>query len=134
MFKKAEQQIYMHTFSDKMIIDYEKKANLTMAFICRAMMVFLLLVVALNLLGIFIINDTIYPVLIFSAAIMFVPTILYNFLHINSIAVRYVVLTLFVIMSGILYTILSAEKQRDNRYISTRSVQTNKSPHGCVRA
>lgn len=107
MFKKAEQQIYMHTFSDKMIIDYEKKANLTMAFICRAMMVFLLLVVALNLLGIFIINDTIYPVLIFSAAIMFVPTILYDFLHINSIAVRYVVLTLFVIMSGILYTILS---------------------------
>ena len=85
MFKKAEQQIYMHTFSDKMIIDYEKKANLTMAFICRAMMVFLLLVVALNLQGIFIINDTIYPVLIFSAAIMFVPTILYDFLHIISI-------------------------------------------------
>ncbi|MBQ8195373.1 MAG: HD domain-containing protein [Oscillospiraceae bacterium] len=78
-----------------------------MAFICRAMMLFMLLVIVLNLLGVFIIEDTIYPVLIFSAAIMFVPTILYNFLHINSITVRYIVLTLFVIMSGILYSILS---------------------------
>ena len=38
---------------------------------------------------------------------MFVPTILYNFLHIDSIAVRYTVLTLFVLMSGVLYSILS---------------------------
>lgn len=90
-----------------MITDYEKKANLTMALICRAMMLLMISVIILNLLGVFIIDNTIYPVLIFSAAIMFIPTILYNFLHINSITVRYVVLTLFVLMAGILYTILS---------------------------
>ncbi len=97
----------MNTFSDKMIADYEEKANLTMALICRAMMIFMILVIALNLLGVFIIEAAIYPVLVFSAVIMFIPTILYNFLHVKSIAVRYVVLTLFVLMAGMLYTILS---------------------------
>ena len=55
----------MNTFSDKMITDYEEKANLTMALICRAMMIVMILVIALNLLGVFIIEAAIYPVLIF---------------------------------------------------------------------
>lgn len=97
----------MNTFSDKMIADYEIKANKTMSLICRAMMVLMISVIVLNLLGVFIIDNTIYPVLIISAVIMFVPTILYDFLHVNSIVVRYIILTLFVLMSGILYTILS---------------------------
>ncbi len=96
-----------HTFSEKMIVDYEKKANLTMAFICRVMMVLMILVIALNAAGVFIIDSTIYPTLIISAVIMFVPTVLYNFLHLDSIAIRYFVLTLFVLMSGMLYSILS---------------------------
>lgn len=99
--------ICMHTFSDKMITDYEKKANLTMALICRAMMLLMISVIILNILGVFIIDDTIYPVLIFSSVVMFIPTILYNFLHMDSIVVRYFVLTLFVLMSGMLYTMLS---------------------------
>ena len=65
MFTSSEQQTDMHTFSEKMITDYEKKANLTMALICRAMMIFMIIVIILNLLGVFIIDNVIYPVLIF---------------------------------------------------------------------
>lgn len=97
----------MYSFSNRMIADYEHKANHTMAFICRAMMIFMLLVILLNLTGVFIIDNTIYPILIFSSVVMFLPTVLYDFLHIESIRVRYFVLTLFVLMSGMLYTILS---------------------------
>lgn len=65
LFTSSEQQTDMHTFSEKMITDYEKKANLTMALICRAMMIFMIIVIILNLLGVFIIDNVIYPVLIF---------------------------------------------------------------------
>ncbi len=97
----------MHKFSRNMITDYENKADLTMALICRIMMLFFGLVMILNLTGVFIIDKAIYPALIFSAATMFVPTILYNFLHLTSIKIRYLVLTLVVMMSGFLYGILS---------------------------
>ncbi len=97
----------MHRFSRNMITDYENKADLTMALTCRIMMLFFGLVMVLNLTGVFIIENTIYPALLASAVVMFVPTVLYNFLHLNSIRVRYFVLTLVVLMSGFLYCILS---------------------------
>ena len=97
----------MHEFSRNMITDYENKADLTMAFMCRIMVLFFGLVLILNLTGVFIIKATIYPALIFSAIIMFVPTIFYNFLHLKSVKIRYFVLTLVVMMSGFLYGILS---------------------------
>ena len=64
-------------------------------------------VIILNLLGIFKIGNDIYPTVIISIIIMFVPTVLYNFLHLDSIFVRYMVITLIVFMSGLLYSILS---------------------------
>ena len=97
----------MHSFSHNMLRDYEAKADLTMALICRIMMLFFGVIILLNAVGVFVIQSVIYPALICSAMIMFTPTILYNFLHLNTIGVRYFVLTLIVLMSGVLYSILS---------------------------
>ncbi len=51
----------MKSFSRKLISDFEKKANLTMAFICRIIIGLMAAVVVLNMLNIFIIGDAIYP-------------------------------------------------------------------------
>ena len=97
----------MKGFSKLLITDYQEKANLTMAFICRIMTVFLSIAIVLNALGIFKISGEIYPTIIASIVILLIPTVLYNFLHLNYLGVRYFVLTLIVLMSGILYSILS---------------------------
>ncbi len=97
----------MKSFSRKLISDFEKKANLTMAFICRIIIGLMAAVVVLNMLHIFIIGDAIYPAVIVSMIIMAIPTVLYNFLHLNNLFVRYLVLTLIVLMSGLLYAVLS---------------------------
>lgn len=97
----------MHKFSRNMITDYKNKADLTMALICRIMMLFFGVIILLNAIGVFVIQPVIYPALICSAIIMFTPTVLYNFLHLNTLGVRYFVLTLIVLMSGVLYSILS---------------------------
>lgn len=94
-------------FKNKLTDEYEMNANLKLAMITRISMVLLLAVMILNALHIFIIDDVIYPVLTFSIIVMFLPTVFYNFLHLNSIIVRYFVLTLVVIMSGVLYAFLS---------------------------
>lgn len=97
----------MHKFSRSMINDSENKADLTMALICRIMMLFFAVIILLNVIGVFVIQPVIYPALICSAIIMFTPTVLYNFLHLNTLGVRYFVLILIVLMSGVLYSILS---------------------------
>lgn len=97
----------MKSFSKLLITDYQEKANLTMAFICRIMTAFMAIAIVLNALGIFKISGKIYPTIIASIVILLIPTVLYNFLHLNYLGVRYFVLTLIVLMSGILYSILS---------------------------
>lgn len=97
----------MKSFSRLLIQDFEEKANLTMAFICRIMTALMAVTMILNPLGVFKISGDIYPTIIVSIVILLVPTVLYNILHINYIYVRYFVLTLIVLMSGILYAILS---------------------------
>lgn len=97
----------MKSFSRLLIQDFEEKANLTMAFICRIMTALMAVTLILNLLGVFKISGDIYPTIIVSIVILLVPTVLYNILHLNYIYVRYFVLTLIVLMSGILYAILS---------------------------
>ena len=97
----------MKSFSKLLIIDYQEKANLTMAFICRIMTAFMVIAMVLNALGVFKISGEIYPTIIVSIVILLIPTVLYNFLHLNYLGVRYFVLTLIVLMSGILYSILS---------------------------
>lgn len=78
-----------------------------MSFICRITTVLMAIAFVLNLLGIFKIGEQIYSALIVSIIIMMIPTVLYNFLHSDSMFARYFVLTLIVAMSGILYSILS---------------------------
>lgn len=97
----------MKGFSKLLIKDYENKANLTMAFICRIIMGLMALALILNLLHIFKISSVIYPAVITAIVIMFVPTVLYNFMHLDRLWVRYFVITLVVLMSGILYAVLS---------------------------
>ncbi len=97
----------MKSFSRMLIQDFEEKANLTMAFICRILTVLLVVAMVLNLLGVFKISGDIYPTIIVSVVILLIPTVLYNILHLNYLYVRYLVLTLIVLMSGILYSILS---------------------------
>lgn len=97
----------MQGFSKLLIQDYQKKANLTMALICRILTALMAVTIVLNLLGVFKIENDIYPTIIVSIVILLVPTLLYNVLHLNYLYVRYLVLTLIVLMSGILYAILS---------------------------
>lgn len=94
-------------YSDKLTDEYEINANLKLATICRIGMFLIFVMILLNYFGVFKIKSVIYPVLIFSMCVMFMPTILYNFMHTRSIIARYAVLTMVVIMAGILYSFLS---------------------------
>ena len=87
--------------------EYEYNANLKMAMICRINMGIFVIVMLLNYFHIFIIDSVIYPVLLFSIGVMFLPTLFYNVFHLHSLIIRYFVLTLVVLMSGILYSFLS---------------------------
>lgn len=87
--------------------EYEYNANLKMAMICRINMGILAIVMLLNYFHIFIIDSVIYPVLLFSIGVMFLPTLFYNVFHLHSLIIRYFVLTLVVLMSGVLYSFLS---------------------------
>lgn len=94
-------------FSSRLTKEYEEAANRKLAGICRIAMILLFVVMLLNYFHIFIIDDVIYPVLTFSIIIMLIPTFFYNVRNYHSIVIRYFVLTLMVLMSGMLYAFLS---------------------------
>lgn len=94
-------------FTERLIIDFENDADRRMSSICRIMIILMGVVMALNYFHVFKISNSIYPTLIIAMVILFVPTILYDFLHIRSKLAHYFVLTLVVLMSGLLYSILS---------------------------
>lgn len=98
---------HLMDFTDVLIRDFNADADRRMAFICRVMMALMVLVIVLNLVGIFKIGSMLYPAVLFGIAVMFIPTILYDFLHVNSKPARYCTLTMMVLMSGVLYAILS---------------------------
>ena len=92
---------------NQLIEEYEANANLKLALICRISILFLIAIMILNLAGVFKIDRIIYPVLLFSMCIMALPTVFYNVFHCKGLFVRYLVLTLIVLMSGVLYAFLS---------------------------
>lgn len=94
-------------FTDRLIRDFERDADNRMASICRIMILLMAVVMLLNLLNVFKISNVLYPTILFAIVILFIPTILYNFLHIRNKIARYFVLTLVVLMSGLLYSILA---------------------------
>ena len=94
-------------FTQRLIVDFENDADRRMSSICRIMIVLMATVMVLNRLHVFKISSMIYPTLVVAITVLFVPTILYDFLHIRSKIAHYFVLTLVVLMAGLLYAILS---------------------------
>lgn len=95
-------------FSEKIINEYDNKADKRVAFVCRLMIGFMLLVSLLNIVGIFKIKSIPLNVTVaISVFDFFLPTMLYNILKIHSIKTRYIILAILVFQSGIMYSTLS---------------------------
>ena len=94
-------------FTKRLMKDFAVDADRRVSAICRSIMVLMVVVMILNKVGVFIISDEIYPTLIISMVILFVPTILHDILKLEVKWARYLLMTLLVLMSGLLYAILS---------------------------
>ena len=99
--------IQMINFANNLILDFEKDSDRRISAICRALMGLIIVVILLNMLHIFKISTALYPTLIVSVVILLMPTLFYDIMELRSKLIRYLVLTLLVIMSGIMYSILS---------------------------
>ena len=97
----------MINFANNLILDFEKDSDRRISAICRALTGLNMLVILFNMLHVFKISTALYPTLIVSAVILLLPTLFYDILHWRSKFIRYVVLTLLVFMSGLMYSILS---------------------------
>ncbi len=100
------QKRYEMNFSESLLRNHTKEANLAIAFICRLIMLLMLVIVGCAKLGYFAIADNIYPAAVIALAILSLPTILYNILRLNSGLIRYFVLALIVLLVGMLYVML----------------------------
>lgn len=95
-------------FSEKMIREYRETADKRLAFVCRLMIGFMLLVALLNILGIFKIAPLpLYLTVAVSVFDFFLPTLFYNILKVRSTKLRYFILAILVFQSGLQYTTLS---------------------------
>lgn len=95
-------------FTDQLIRDFDHDADHRMAGICRILVILMMLVMILNMCHVFKITNAFYPAVLIAMGILTIPTILYDIMHIQrSRIARYFVLTLMVLMSGLLYAILS---------------------------
>ena len=97
----------MINFANNLILEFEKDSDRRISAICRALTVLNIAVILLNMLHVFKISTALYPTLIVSAVILLMPTLLYDILGLRSKFIRYLVLTLLVFMSGLMYSILS---------------------------
>ena len=97
----------MFNFANNLILDFEKDSDRRISAICRALTVLNIVVILLNMLHVFKISTALYPTLIVSAVILLMPTLFYDILGLRSKFIRYLVLTLLVFMSGLMYSILS---------------------------
>ncbi len=95
-------------FSAQIIKEYRENADKRLAFSCRLMIGFMLLVALLNLLGIFKIDPIpLYTTVAISVFNFFLPTVFCDILKIRTIWFRYFILTMMVLQSGIQYAVLS---------------------------
>ena len=97
----------MINFANKMLLDFEKDSDRRISGICRAITGLILIVIMLNIFHVFNISPAMYPTLIVVSIILMTPTFFFEILNMHSKKIRYMVLTLLVIMSGIMYSILS---------------------------
>lgn len=95
-------------YSDKILNEYREHADMRVAFVCRLMIGFMLLVALLNFLGIFKIAPIpLYLTVAISVVSFFIPTVLYGILKYRSVGLRFVILTILVLQSGLQYAVLS---------------------------
>lgn len=96
------------SFSDKIIKEYNEDADSRVAFVCRLMIGFMMLVGLLNILGIFKIE--LFSLLFTVGAsilILFLPTLFNSFLKISNAGTRFFILALLVFQSFLQYSVLS---------------------------
>ncbi len=94
-------------FSEKLLIKFKRNTNYSLALICRLAALLMLLAIILTACNVFILGNEIYPVLAVSIVIMLLPTLFYNVLHKDNTFLKYLFLTILVLMSGLLYSLLS---------------------------
>ena len=97
----------MINFANNLILDFEKDSDRRISAICRALTALIVVTVLFNILHVFKISSALYPTLIVSAVILLMPTLFYDIWGLRSKYIRYLVLTMLVFMSGLLYSILS---------------------------
>ena len=95
-------------FSEQIIREYRKNADMRLAFVCRLMIGFMLLVALLNITGVFTIAPLpLYLTTVISVFNFILPTLFYNILKIHSTKIRYFILAIVIIQSGLQYAALS---------------------------
>ena len=95
-------------FAENILNEYKTNADKRVAFVCRLMIGFMILVALLNILNVFKIEPLpLYLTVGISIIDFFLPTLFYNILKIKSNKIRYVILFIMVFQSGLQYTILS---------------------------
>ncbi|MBO4749963.1 MAG: HD-GYP domain-containing protein [Lachnospiraceae bacterium] len=94
-------------FSKYLMDDFQRDVNKTMAQVCRIGALLMIFVIGLNASGIFPLDGRAYPPLIACVIVMLIPTLYYDVLRLDSPGMRYVFLTMTVMMSGVLYTMFS---------------------------
>ena len=95
-------------FSEQIIREYRKNADMRLAFVCRLMIGFMLLVALLHITGVFKIAPLpLYLTTVISVFNFILPTLFYNILKIHSTKIRYFILAIVVIQSGLQYATLS---------------------------
>lgn len=96
------------SFSEKIITEYRENADKRVAFVCRLMIGFMVLVAVLNMSGIFKVEPVpLYLTVAVSVFDFFVPTLFCNILKLSSTSIRYFFLALMVFQSGLQYATLS---------------------------
>lgn len=95
-------------YSDQVLREYTEQADRRVAFVCRLMAGFMLLVAVLNVLGIFKIAPVpLYLTVTISIFDSLLPTLFHNILKVQSRTLRYLLLTVLVFQSGLQYAALS---------------------------
>ena len=95
-------------YSNKILKAYTEHADMRIAFVCRLMVGFMLLVALLNILGIFKIAPLpLYLTVVISIFDFLLPTLFYNILKMRSDKIRFLLLTILVFQSGLQYAALS---------------------------
>ena len=88
----------MINFANNLIVDFEKDSDRRISGICRAITGLILIVILLNVIHVFKISSALYPTLIVAAVILMTPTLFFEILKKRSKKIRYMVLTLLVMM------------------------------------